>query len=127
MDTSLLVARIAAVAYISMALGMALSPDYYKHELAKLMDNAGFKFLAGFMALVLGMLIVAEHNLWESNWTVLVTLIGWISLLKGVMLLVLPNAMGPFKKLLKGENMRKIVSPLCWVLGLIFVYFGFVA
>ncbi|MBT4153468.1 MAG: hypothetical protein HOE53_02350 [Candidatus Magasanikbacteria bacterium] len=127
MDTSLLVARIAAVAYLSMAVGMSLSPGYYKQELGKMIENSAFKLLGGMMSLILGMLLVTNHNMWERDWTVLVTLLGWLALVKGVFLLAFPNSMGMFKGFLKAENIKKMVTPMCWILGLVFAYFGFVA
>lgn len=46
------------------------------------MEDDHFIVLTGFMALVMGILSVLIYNEWQSDWTLIVTLIGWISLLK---------------------------------------------
>ncbi|MGB3082827.1 MAG: hypothetical protein WBB86_07565, partial [Candidatus Omnitrophota bacterium] len=43
------------------------------------------------MALVFGIFLVMFHNIWVLNWTVLITILGWSSLIKGILLIVFPN------------------------------------
>jgi hypothetical protein len=41
-------------------------------------------YLSGTLMFVAGLAIVRAHNRWERNWTVLVTLSGWFSLILGL-------------------------------------------
>lgn len=41
-------------------------------------------YLSGVLMFVGGLVIVREHNHWERNWTLLVTISGWFFLLLGV-------------------------------------------
>jgi uncharacterized membrane protein HdeD (DUF308 family) len=41
-------------------------------------------YLSGVLMFVAGLAIVRSHNVWASNWTVLVTLTGWLLLLLGL-------------------------------------------
>jgi len=41
-------------------------------------------YLSGVLMFVAGLAIVRVHNLWVRNWTVLVTLTGWLFLLLGL-------------------------------------------
>ena len=41
-------------------------------------------YLSGVLLFVAGLAIVRAHNAWRLNWTVLVTLAGWTSLLLGL-------------------------------------------
>lgn len=41
-------------------------------------------YLSGVLMFVAGLAIIRVHNLWVSNWTVLVTLTGWFALLLGL-------------------------------------------
>lgn len=41
-------------------------------------------YLSGVLMFVAGLAIIRAHNLWVSNWTVLVTLTGWFALLLGL-------------------------------------------
>jgi hypothetical protein len=46
--------------------------------------------LAGYAAFVPGLAIVYFHNQWTGGWPVLVTLIGWLSLMIGLIRMVFP-------------------------------------
>lgn len=41
-------------------------------------------YLSGVIMLVVGFAIARAHNVWEMNWTVLITLVGWSLLLLGL-------------------------------------------
>jgi hypothetical protein len=41
-------------------------------------------YLSGLLLFVAGLAVVRAHNLWVRDWTVLVTLAGWFSLLFGL-------------------------------------------
>jgi hypothetical protein len=48
-------------------------------------------FIAGLVGVTAGLAIVLSHNVWSGGaLPVIVTLFGWASLLKGIILLVLP-------------------------------------
>jgi uncharacterized membrane protein HdeD (DUF308 family) len=41
-------------------------------------------YLSGVLMFVAGLAVVRSHNIWARNWTVLVTLTGWFSLVLGL-------------------------------------------
>ena len=41
-------------------------------------------YLSGVLFLVAGLAIVRAHNIWSRNWTVLVTIYGWLFLVLGL-------------------------------------------
>jgi pheromone shutdown protein TraB len=47
---------------------------------------------SGLYATLMGLVIVLCHNLWVADMRVLVTLLGWLSLCSGVLLLLIPEA-----------------------------------
>lgn len=46
--------------------------------------------LAGYAAFAPGLAIVYFHNRWEAGWPVLITLIGWLSVIVGLIRMVFP-------------------------------------
>ena len=127
MDLSIFVAQMAAIIYLAVGVGMLLDKKYYVKLFDGFMKDTTFMYLGGFMALMIGFALVTFHNDWVKNWEVLVTIIGWLALIKGVMLLAFPTTIiNIAKPLLKGKSMT-ILSPIVVVLGLVFGYFGFVA
>ena len=57
-------------------------------ELLKLYKDRGFVWLYGYLALILGLVTVILHNVWAADWRVIITLLGWLSLLKGIGMIV---------------------------------------
>ena len=105
MELSIFLARIFALVYITVGVGMFLNPKYYQKMIDSVMKEHGLLYFGGVFALVFGFILVSSHNIWEKNWTVLITIIGWIALLKGFLLLLFPTVMTTLtKKWLKGKN-----------------------
>ena len=127
METSILIAKILATVYFSFSLGLIFSSSYYKEKLPKLVDNTSYLLLGGFMAIVFGYLILEFHNHWRSDWTVIITICGWVSLVKGIVLLVFPQMFSTNKTpILKAEN-QKYILVLLIILSVFFGYYGFFA
>ena len=49
--------------------------------------------------LVVGLLIVIYHNLWLANWVIMITLIGWLFIIKALVLLLFPGTTALFNRL----------------------------
>jgi len=126
MEISILIARILAIAYLVFGLGLIFSPAFYKREIPKLVDNPALLIYGGFFATVFGCLLIYYHNYWIDNWTVIITIIGWIGLFKGIVLLIFPESFKIYKNTLFHEDrMFKILIPLVFIVGLTLAYFGF--
>ncbi len=54
-----------------------------------------FVLLIAFLAVIIGLLNISLHNVWEPNWKLSITLFGWIALLKGIALFTFPNRFLP--------------------------------
>jgi hypothetical protein len=48
-------------------------------------------YLSGLLSLIAGLAIVNIHNSWNSGWSVVITVIGWLMLIGGMVRLVLPQ------------------------------------
>jgi hypothetical protein len=46
--------------------------------------------LAGYAAFIPGLVIVHFHNRWTGGWPVVVTVMGWLSLIIGLILMIFP-------------------------------------
>ena len=91
MQLSKLIAKMAAVIYLSASAGAFFGADYYRKIADDFFGNAGLVYVSGFITAVIGLLIVTYHNRWAKNWTVLITVLGWLALLKGILLIAFPQ------------------------------------
>jgi len=126
MELSVLIAKITSVIYLAAALGALCSADYYHKVLDDMFENAALTYLMGFSAVIAGFLIVHYHNIWETNWTVLVTLVGWLALIKGVLIIAFPRFVQRHAGLLLKSWGLKVFPYVALFMGLLFGYFGFV-
>jgi len=125
MGTALLVAKVFGVVYVVAGLGMLVNKDYYKKMMKEMMKSSSYMFFGGMMSLALGVIIVLYHNVWVQDWVVLVTIIGWLAVLKGVLLLLAPKALVKVSRIYL-DNMN-LVGVGALVMGLVFGYFGYLA
>lgn len=127
METSILISKILSTVYLSFAFGILFNKKYYKELVSKVADNSVFMLFGGFLAIVFGFLILEFHNSWNSDWTSIITLVGWISLLKGIALLVIPKISDTYKNIFSSTgNIINYAMILMLMLGLVFGYFGFI-
>jgi hypothetical protein len=81
--------------------------------------------MIGFLAVIVGFLIVHCHNLWGKDWTVLITIIGWLALIKGVLIIVFPKFIQRLSRSFLTDRTLQIYPYVTLLIGLLFAYFGF--
>ena len=91
METSKILARIIGPIMIIPAIGIFLNFNTYQGLIAEFSKSPSLCYLGGFMALLMGLVILQFHNRWEAGWPVLITILGWITLIKGVALIIFPG------------------------------------
>ena len=66
--------------------------------------NQGLTWLAGLITLLMGATIIVINNIWTSGLPLIITILGWLTLLKGVFLMLFPNiSFSYYKKMNKGN------------------------
>ncbi len=90
METSIFLAKFWGWYLIIFFLVLSFNPKRIRQIFEDLKDQK-FVILIAFMAIVIGLLNILFHNTWESDWTVIITLMGWGALLDGLLLLAFPN------------------------------------
>jgi len=78
-----------------------------KKELPKISEeicrNKELLFVSGMVTVILGLFFTLIHNVWVNGWPVIITILSWMTLIKGIFLLL-----GSEKKMLKIT--KKIVT-----------------
>jgi hypothetical protein len=50
-----------------------------------------FTVILSVLGIVIGLLNIIAHNVWTSDWRIIITLFGWFSLLKGISQFAFPG------------------------------------
>lgn len=82
-------AQIASI--LGPVLMIVTSSEYFNYKIWRNIDPTVVS-LNGLVLLICGLTIVRFHNLWHLNWTLVVTILGWLIFLAGVFRLFKPNA-----------------------------------
>jgi uncharacterized protein YjeT (DUF2065 family) len=124
MELSVLIARIAAVVYVTTGAAMLVGTFDLKAAYAQMKKDPMFMPLLGTFVSVLGMLIASYHNVWVKGWPVLITIIGWVLLLEGVFYILFPRQLLAFFKKLPTNQIGWGIFTMA--MGCLFGYFGFI-
>ena len=54
-------------------------------------DDKAFVISTGYITMLMGLVTVILHNVWELNWKLAITLLGWSTLIKGIMKIGFPE------------------------------------
>jgi len=118
--------QIFSLVYICVGIGILINPDFYKKLFEDFIENASALYLGGIMALAVGYLIVTFHNTWTKDLSVIITIFGWLALIKGILILIQPKIMIALSKaMVKKESILKIEAIAVIILGLAFSFLGF--
>lgn len=120
-----MVAQILGPVYLSVGVGMLVSCDHYKKMYEEVMKSKTMMYFGGLVAMVVGVAILRVHSMWMSDWTVVVTLIGWLATLKGLFLLVIPEKFLSWNKWVLSSNGMMFAKVVALLLGLGLTYAGY--
>ncbi len=127
MQLSKLIAKMASVVYLSASLGAFFSADYYRKIAVDLFNNSALVYVTGFVTVIIGLLIVIYHNRWTKSWVVLITILGWLATVKGVLLIAFPQFVHTLSERMLTDSGAHIFPYAALCLGLLFAYLGFVS
>ncbi len=91
MTTSKTIAALLGPTLIATAVSLLANLDISQTLIEGLSQSPALIMIAGYAAFVPGLAIVYFHNRWTNGWPVLVTVMGWLSLIVGLLRMVLPT------------------------------------
>ena len=127
MQASIFIARIFGLCYLIIGVSFLLNRKAFKKIMEDFCKNAALLFYGGLFALVIGAVIILTHNVWVANWTVMITIIGWAGLIKGIWLITFPDSVAKFMQAYqKNENLLVVHAIAALIFGGVLAYFGFI-
>lgn len=120
--------RLFGLSYLLAALSMFLHKQTYVETVTALIHNSPVMFVVGIITVIAGLAMVLAHNVWSGGGlAVVVTLIGWITLVKGLLFLLLPPELDAefFLSKLHYGQLYYFYGAISVVLGVYLTYGGF--
>ena len=126
METSIFLAKILGPYCLIVALGWLLNLKAYQRIIDGFIANAAMVYISGVLALLFGLLILQCHHIWTLDWRVIITIMGWISLIKGMYLILFPGSLAQVVKFYQKSPMfLRSHLILLLVLGVILTTFAY--
>ena len=126
METSIFLAKVIGLVCV---IGVTAIMIRYKESVVleeEAMKSPLHIYLSGFVFLILGALLVVSHSVWVFDWRIVITVLGWLVLLKGMGRIFFPDAV---KRMVekKKENRKFILGEIAvFLIGLYLLYYGFI-
>ena len=125
MDISIFLAQVFGLYFIFAGIALLIRKDSMTLLLNSL-SSSGFMYMSGFITLTVGIPLILIHNVWDGSWRVIITVLVWVTLIKGLVLIFAPEFMAnTATKLTKHSLLFRHGMWVVIIFGLYLVYIGF--
>jgi hypothetical protein len=128
MHSSIFIARLAGPVLALVGLAILLRPQAFRAVLQSFMASPATLYLTGFLALVGSVALVLVHNLWVLDWRIIITVLGWVGVVKGAVIIVQPQSILSLGRVFAARRDAVLVTAAAnFIIGLILSYFGYLS
>lgn len=104
MTNAELIAGFAGPLFIAVAVALLINRHTVAGLVTGVLNTPEFIFFSGIFTLLAGLAIVRAHNIWSAEWTVLVTVIGWLCVIGGFIRIVWPEHVSSLRDRMMGSE-----------------------
>lgn len=126
--SSVMLAQVMGPLFLVIGLGVLFNRSSFNQMITEMLGGKQqlTLFVTGTLTTLLGLLVVIGHNVWVWNWNVIITILGWATLIKGVVLVLFPTISNPVAKFYQGKNsLITGVAVVSIIFSLVLCYYGF--
>ncbi len=125
-DHSLTYALALALGAYMLAAGIGgiLDRSRWEDILKELSERPGLSFIAGIVTLALGVTIILAHNDWSGLLAGLISLVGWLAVLEGLVLIAFPKPLMDLAQKLTHPPIMNAFMALTIALGALLILLG---
>lgn len=127
MCTSVYYAQVMGLWLFLVALAMIVHQPRYKKTVMDTLSHPSLMTFSGLIALGLGLLVVVSHNIWVSQWPVVVTLVGWVLIIQGIMRIFWPESFAKMTKDMLAGSGYTFMSWVWLLVGIYLIWAGFMS
>ena len=123
MQNALWLASIFGPLLAIVGLWMLLYHENMMKVLNSIKSTPALFYMSGWMNLLIGLVIVSQYNVWTANLAVLITLLGWALIIRGILSLFIPQLL--IKLTMGKPSWCKMMGIIPFVWGLLLCWFAF--
>lgn len=125
-ETSIFLAKVIGLIFVAMTGAIIIR---YKKSIAFELQAAKsplFIFTSGFVFIIIGALLVVSHQVWVFDWRIVITLLGWAMLIKGILRILFPEAVVRMIEKKQTNSWFIAAEIIAFLLGIYLLYYGFI-
>jgi hypothetical protein len=123
MDRSMFLARLLGPTFVAIALGILINLGMYESMIAEALHTGILFYLSGLLSLLAGLTIINLHNTWCADWRVILTVLGWLMTIGGVIRIIAPQVAVSIGSNIYGGRANTIVVAL--IIGALGAFLSF--
>ncbi|HMQ02279.1 MAG TPA: hypothetical protein PKD79_04435 [Candidatus Doudnabacteria bacterium] len=109
--------------FLIAGVGLYLHPNMFKKIMGDYMGSPALVYFHGALALIVGAFIILNHNIWEWDMQVVITIVGWVALIRGLwILLAQDNYLKTIKSFMGNQNHVKAEAVTAIIIGAVLLY-----
>lgn len=124
MGLSLFLAKLLGLYLLIVAGVWIVRKEAVDKAIKEIFNSRGMLALTGWMSLLPGLAIAIGHPVWELNWRGLITLLGYLMIVKGIMRTAFMEQEQKYTLMMVRKGYWAIIAFLL-VLGAVLTYYGF--
>lgn len=128
MEVSIFLGRALGIYLLIIALSMLFNHKVFFRTFQQWIEQPATITITAFISIILGILMVLVHNVWVLDWRLVITILAWLTLIKGVIRLNFPFAV---PQTMEYFHQRKVayfaLSIFCLLLAVFLLVFSFVS
>jgi len=118
METSKTIAALLGPTLIASAVSIFLNLDAWPGMVDQAFHNPALVFVSGYPHFVAGLAIVYFHNQWNGGWPVVVTALGWLAVVSGLLRILFPMQLAEIAtRAVQTTSVMPIAALLILVIG----------
>lgn len=121
MEISIFLARFWGSLFI--ILGLSTIGAKFLGRVIEYTEDKAITVSTGYITFLLGLATVVAHSLWVADWRVSITILGWVTLFKGIEKIVFPNRIN--KIVQKFKNQQTFWGFVIFFIGTWFFWMSF--
>lgn len=126
MWTSIFIARLLGPIFVIVGTALLVRTQMFRGILQEFIRSQALLYLAGFFGLLAGMALVLTHNVWILDWRLIITLVGWVTIVRALVSIFQPRwIVTAGTKIVKHRGIFIVAAATNLVLGLVLSYFGY--
>jgi hypothetical protein len=123
-QVSIFLAKLLGPVFVAMGLAVVLNRGAPG---AEFLGNHALISLSGVLALAGGIAIVLVHNVWTSDWRVIITVSGWLLIVSGLVRVLIPQVVAAIGGAVLARSAAAAIGATVWIaLGALLCFFGYI-